>query len=128
MASQLKSARLKIDNVSGEFEIAHLGGHQFRLLSPSVTILTEANYQCGDIVEAMPNEEEVLVVRRCVERGNYNTFEFILQPGWLERQEIKAVLEKVTAQGGQWEAIFGGMLLIGLPPNSTYNPTQEIIS
>jgi len=125
MSSEPTTEKLVFDHCSGTVLVEWLEGDRYRILSPEIAVLTE-EYAFGDVVEAFRNDEDALVVKRCLERGNYRTLEYCLPAGWHERENIQEVLSKVQDLGGFWEGIFGGVLIIVLPPEVFYDPTQDI--
>jgi len=125
MPTEPTTENLVFDGCSGTIDVEWLDGNRYRILGPEVAIFTE-DYSCGDIVEADRNGDNALVVKRCLERGNYRTLEYVLAPGWHEKQTIKQVLDEVQRLGGRWVGIFGGVLVVALPPDADYDPTQDI--
>ena len=44
----------------------------------------------------------------------------------IESERITTIQDRVLALGGHWERVFGGILLLCLPPTTDYNPTKDI--
>lgn len=127
MSSEPQVENLVFDGCSATVYVEPLNSSQFRILGPEIAVVTN-DYACGDIVEATRNDANDLVVLRCVKRGNYRSYEYCLPSGWLERDAIKRTLGSVERFGGRWEGVFGGVLLIALPPECDYDPSQDIMN
>ncbi len=125
MAPAPQIENLVFDGCSGTIHVEPLKDNRYRILGPEIAILTD-EYGCGDVIEAVRNENNDLVVKRWLERGNYQTYEYCLAAGWHERDAIRKTLDKAQQLGGQWEGIFGGVLVIALPPECDYDPSQDI--
>jgi len=95
-----------------------VGTNLYRL--DAVPYLSErANY--GDIVEAIPDEDGGLRFVRVVQPSGWSTHLYILCRERIEGEAMQAMLRDVLDNGGYWEALFGGLLFICLPPGSTYD-------
>ena len=109
-----------------EIEFAHLGITTSAAVSPagdrlfrleSVPIFVdEVTY--GDVIEADIISEESLRFVRVAERGGWRIHTYVLPKNWAET-EMKNITDEAVRRGGHWECVFGGVLIICLPPHCT---------
>lgn len=116
---------LTIDGFSQDVLVQHLEGNHYRICGAEIRLFNE-EYNVGDVVEAHRNSDNELAVIQLVEPGNFRSFQFILPLGWAEKPEMVNVLNHILAVGGEWEGFFGGILLVALPPDTSYDPSDEI--
>jgi len=55
-------------------------------------------------------------------RGPYRHYEFLLHQSVVESPELNAFLSLVVAEGGYWERLWVGWLLLSLPSGSLLDP------
>ncbi len=114
------------DGSSATIHVTALGGERYRIVGPEVAILCQP-LAFHDVIEAHRDSEGRLVVDRRVEKSSaYRTFDYMLREGWNERPSVRRILDKVRELGGDWEGIFGGILIICLPRHVDYDPSKEI--
>jgi hypothetical protein len=106
-------------------ELTQVGPRLFRI--DSVPVMIEAA-SFGDIIEAEVHADGGLRFVRVAEAGGWRTYEFLLSPDMVESARVAAIQERVLSLGGHWERVFGGLLLLCLPPTTDYDPTKEIQS
>ena len=101
-----------------------VGTNLYRL--DAVPFLSEvASY--ADIVEAIPAEGGGLRFVRVAQPSGWTTHDFIVgRTAVKEDAALQAALRAVLESGGYWEALFGGYLLICLPPGSTFDPAHAL--
>lgn len=106
--------------------VTPLGSNLFRLESTPVS--GPANYL--DVIEALPgatgvnNILEVVGVRQ---PSPLRRHDFLLSKELSESRQLHSLLERVQTEGGIWERIWGGQLVIYLPPGSPLDHNNEII-
>jgi hypothetical protein len=113
------------DGSSATISVIRLGGRRYRIVDPLIAMVSET-IGYGDVIEADAAEDDKLIVRQIVEKGAFTTFEFCLPAGWAELEPVKKVLAKAESLGGAWEGVFGGILMISLPSNVNYDPSDDI--
>ncbi|PYV21447.1 MAG: hypothetical protein DMG24_19465, partial [Acidobacteria bacterium] len=69
-----------------------------------------------DIIEAEPQTDGTLRFLRVRTRSGLKTVCWVLSRTAAESPALFPLLDKVIAVGGYWERIFGGVLLLHLPP------------
>lgn len=116
---------LVFDDGAGTVLVQKIQENQYKILGPEIAIMTE-QYECGDIVEVTQNENNQLVIVRCLEYGNYKTDCLVLPSGWNENEEIIEILDKICLLEGRWEGVFGGLLIFVLPRGCQYDPSEDI--
>lgn len=113
------------DRSSATMDVTQLDQDHFRIDDPAIAFVFPS-LQCHDVVKATRNADGELVVERRVRESGWRTCDFVLPEGWLQRAAVQRILQIVEAEGGQWTDVFGGILIICLPPTSIYDPTQDI--
>lgn len=116
---------LDFGSCSGTVSVTHIEGNRYRICGAEIAFINE-EYGVGDIIEAFRTDSDKLLVVNRIECGNFRKFEYCLAPGWADRPEMIEVLDRILAMGGEWEGIFGGVLLVALPPETSYDPSEDI--
>lgn len=99
-------------------------GDIYRLESVPVASETIAY---GDTFEADQRGEE-LVLRRVVQRTNRRNYSFAISDEARESTQLADLLRMIEGAGGVWDRVFGGLLLISMPPDSNYDPTADMVA
>ena len=89
-----------------------VGPNLYRMEDSSV--LWEPGYH--DVVEAESQTDGTLKFLRVQTPSGLTTLSYILSPSLLESRAMSVFLEKVMAVGGNWESIFGGVLILHVSP------------
>jgi hypothetical protein len=92
--------------------VTPLGPNLYRLEESSV--FGEASYH--DVVETEAQTDRTLRFMRVLTPSGLKTVSRILPQAKFESPALSALLDKVMAVGGNWERIFGGVILLHLPP------------
>lgn len=80
----------------------------------------------GDIVRLMPEEDGTVVFESVYQRASMKRYELMISERMTESPALDAILETVTRMDGHWERQMGGLLLISLPEDCTFDPLSEI--
>ena len=99
--------------------ITRLGGSLYRL--DRVPLGVEAAAYL-DVIEAEPGEDGRLRFIRVVEPSGWRTHELVVQQHMIEGERADSLLQEVKRLGGHWEIVFGGMLIVCLPPGIECDP------
>lgn len=118
------SIEFKEEGVTTSACIKAVGARQYQLMT--IPLLIESA-QYLDVIEADRKADGSLKFCRVVKASNYQVYDYILPDSYFTELKLVAILKRVTAVGGYWERVFGGCLLICLPPEVDWNPTSEII-
>src|SRR5579864_1362120 len=78
------------------------------------SVLGEMKYH--DIIEAEPQADGVLRFLRVVTPSGLKTVSWLLPESRFASKSLLVLLDRVVAVGGNWERIFGGFLILHLPP------------
>jgi hypothetical protein len=70
----------------------------------------------GDVIEAEPGEGGRLRFVRVTTPGGWRTFDFLLPADKIDSEWGQSLLAELTARGGHWERVFGGLLFVCVPP------------
>src|SRR5262249_135149 len=111
------------DGCTENLEVVEVGPNLYRLRWSVIS--SNPRLYLGDVIEAHPSGEHLRFIRR-VERSGLRTFEWCLAKNWIESAGVRDLLDRVEKCGGSWEGVFGGFLLIHLPPDSTLDPDAEL--
>jgi hypothetical protein len=82
----------------------------------------------GDVIEAEPAEEGRLRFVRVAEPGGWRIFDYIVPACKLDGEWAQALYDGLTARGGHWERIFGGLLFVCIPPGLDLDPSPWVES
>ena len=105
-------------------EVEKIGPEWFRL---SVTPVTaDPPVYLGDVVEAKLDSEGVYRFQRVIERSGLRVHNWLIPRVVAESPELAEYCEDVLRQGGQWERIFGGCLIVHLPADAPIDAEQEM--
>ncbi len=104
-------------------QVTQISDRFYRLDSAPLLIET-ANFR--DIVEVDQIEPGILSVIRVAEKSDWKTYQFLLPIELLEKEELQTMLGQVNDLGGYWERAMGGVLFISMPPNTDYDPRNEL--
>lgn len=69
----------------------------------------------GDVIEAEANSDGTLQFRRVAKRSGLHQQRYLVSRAQVESEKFKALLGKVTALGGFWEIVCGGLLVLHVP-------------
>jgi hypothetical protein len=109
-------------------EVTPLGNGVYRLLS---TVFggpdPDTPLFFGDTIEAMERGPDRLELVRLVARSGLQHWSFTVGTGFLNRPDVRKLLDRVMRAGGNWESVFGGILFIHLPPDSGIDPAAELL-
>ena len=106
----------------GPVEVESLGDNRFRI--HATTLIDDVGYR--DVVEADVVGVSTIRICRVVEKSNWRTLGFMLPRRIVESGGLTAVLDRVTARGGEWERMMGGCLFVHLPPGVDWDPSDEL--
>jgi hypothetical protein len=92
--------------------VTPMGPKLYRMEQSSV--LREVRYH--DVVEAELQTDGIYRFLRVVTPSGLTTVSWVLSQALIESRAMADWLEKVEAVGGNWERVFGGLLIVHLPP------------
>lgn len=79
-----------------------------------------------DIIQAKKLEDGSLFFEKVIESSGRNNYCYLLSKKFCETSEFEKLLIKIEKSDGYWEQVFGGILIISLPPDSTISLPKEI--
>ena len=98
--------------------VTPLGSGRYRL--EAVPIFTEAA-KYGDVIEAAPGPDGALRFRRVVEPSGLREFSYALPQRVVKSAPFGAFLTQITAHGGHWERLMGGLFFAYLPGDTRFD-------
>jgi hypothetical protein len=116
---------LRFDETSQEELAAYsLPGSCFRLTETPV--LASQPVYAGDIIDArlLPDGSHRFV--RVLVPAPFNHYTWLLSPNVATSQQLKAFIEALESNGGDWEQVFGGLLHVHTPIASTFDVEVEM--
>jgi hypothetical protein len=92
--------------------VTPMGQNLYRLEESSA--LGEASYH--DVIEGELQADGTVRFIRIYASSGLKTVSWVLSQSLIECPDMTILLGKVMAAGGNWERIFGGVLILHLPP------------
>ncbi len=113
--------------------VTPIGGGKYRLeLDPSSCLIADRPGDLkelpsyGDVIAAEETSPRVLRFVKVVERAPFTKFQYLVPREIAGSRKLEIVLSKVEALKGHWEQVAGGVLIIHLPKECSYNPSEEL--
>lgn len=107
------------ESITVSLPITWLGGSLYRLDRVPLGVKAAAYL---DVIEAEPGPDERLRFVRVVEPSGWRTHELVVPQHMIEGEWADTLLQEVEALGGHWEIVFGGLLIVCLPPGVEFDP------
>jgi hypothetical protein len=109
------------ESIEGNYLVTPLAGRHYRL--DEATFFAEgADY--GDLIELDRNSDGTYSFVRVIAPSAFHRSDFLIPQRLVGSTKLQGLLDAVSAQGGYWDRVFGGVLAIYLPPTSTLDPEQ----
>jgi hypothetical protein len=70
--------------------------------------------RCGDVIEARAIDDHTLEFVKVVTRARLKRVQFFISPQIAESPRLESILACVMDLGGQWDRVFGGILIMAL--------------
>ena len=122
-----KTIRLVFDEDGLEWEsaeVTEVAPGRYRL--HGTPVLVDPPVYLGDLIAAPPDAGGVCHFQRVVERSGFSVSSFLIAREVAESHEIIELAEKIEGLGGQTERIFGGFIIVHLPPDAPMDPEEEL--
>lgn len=110
---------VKIEGV----QLEELGKGKFRIVELPNPFVDCFNYL--DVVEMKREEDGSLRFVRVLEPSGWRRFSFFV-PHDSHEGPLRPVLDRVAEAQGEWVIDYKGILQVFLPPESNWDPTQDI--
>lgn len=104
--------------------LTSLGSNLYRMEVSEV--LTETPIYYHDIIEAKGWFGRKRDFQRIAEKSGLRVSCFVLSREIIEAGAFQEFLRRVVAQGGYWESLLGGVLIVHLPRHSACRPRHEV--
>ncbi|MGG4141674.1 DUF4265 domain-containing protein [Paenibacillus algorifonticola] len=79
----------------------------------------------GDIVK-LEQQGNIYFYKETVRKSRLRRYSWLLSQEVASSEELAAFKNRVADSGGNWETIFGGMLIINVPSHIDFDPDVEI--
>lgn len=119
-------AERDIRTATGDSEtllLTPVGEGLFRLEESS--FVTDAVY--GDVIRATEILDGALLFVEIAERSALVTNSWILSQALIESDAVQAVLNEIRVQGGNWEQVFGGGLIVHTSPTLAKSVEERML-
>lgn len=104
--------------------VSEISPETFRLLETPIT--ADPPVYLGDVIEARADAEGGYRFQRVIERSGFRVHNWMIPRVVAESSELAEYCEEVLRQGGQWERIFGGCLIVHLPVDALFDVEKEL--
>lgn len=123
--SDSTTIQLRFDDMSHEeVEVVPSGARRFRL-QDTPAFATDPVF-AGDVIEAAPLADGTHRFIRVLERAPLRHYSWVLPRGWSDSPVRDVYLARVEAAGGTWEQLFGGVLFVHIPVESSFDAEAEL--
>ena len=106
--------------------VKQIGPNQFCIEDPLAILVLAEVVQYKDIVEVEPKSPRRLVFKRIVEPSQWTSHVFMISRELPESDKLGALVEHVKDLGGVCDGVFGGVLVVCLPPDSDFDIKSAI--
>ena len=116
----------EIRTATGDSEkllLTPLGGNLFRVEESS--FVTDAVYR--DVIKATETEDGALLFVEITERSPLVTNSWILSQELIESNAVQSILKQIMDQGGNWEQVFGGGLMVHTSPTTAKEIEEQML-
>jgi hypothetical protein len=107
----------EIRTATGDSEtllLTPVGENLFRIEESS--LVTDAVYR--DVIRVTETQDGALLFVEIAERSPLVTNSWILSQDLIQSDAVQAVLKRIMEQGGNWEQVFGGGLIVHTSPET----------
>jgi hypothetical protein len=133
MPSESRTVVFEFDEAEEGLLVTPLGGDRYRLdetpimLGPDPGIPGEGpQLWWGDTIEAEGLAAGSLRYRTTVARSPWRHWSWLLPREAIDSSGLSAFTELITKNGGLWERILQGILIVHLPEDSNLDPDAEL--
>ena len=116
----------EIQTATGDSEkllLTPVGGDLFRVEESS--FVTDAVYR--DVIKATETEDGALLFVEIAERSPLVTNSWILSQELIESKAVQSILKQIMDQGGNWEQVFGGVLMVHTSPTTAKEIEEQML-
>lgn len=111
---------IKVRHFDGAYETvaAEQVGQNTYMLLESPTLTCKVNY--SDTVSVQPDENGDLEMVKVIRSSEYKSRRFML-PRLSQSELMKTLGNPIKEAGGLWEVVMGGVIIVHIPPDSSYD-------
>ena len=116
----------EIRTATGDSErllLTPVGDNLFRVEESS--FVTDAVYR--DVIKATETQDGALLFLEIAERSPLVTNSCILSQELIQSDALQSVLKQIMDQGGNWEQVFGGGLIVHTSPTTAKEIEEQIL-
>ena len=117
-----------IEGQFGGFDVEPLGRSLYRMADIPSVLFRPHDIEYGDLVELEPVAANTYEIRGVRQRSGWRRFDFGISLEWAASEAFQRLMSNVQENGGLCMRDFGGCLSIVLPPDSTWDPTDDVRS
>jgi len=118
-------AEREIRTATGDSEtllLTPVGENLFRIEESS--FVTDAVYR--DVIRATETQDGALLFVEIAKRSPLVTNSWILSQELIQSDAVQAVLKRIMEQGGNWEQVFGGGLMVHTSPEMAKKVDEQM--
>jgi len=112
------------DGDSERLLLTALGKDLYRVEESS--FVTAAVYR--DVIKTSDTRDGSLLFIEIVERSPLVTNTWTLRKEVIESQAVQSILRRIMDEGGNWEQVFGGCLIVHAPPEISREIEEQILA
>ena len=103
-----------------------LGSGDYRIIATALS--APGRIRPGAVVRTRVNDQGEREIIRLVSRSPYRSASALLSPHAADSIELADLKARVSAAGGEWEQLIGGVFIVHVPRDSGIDPRAEIAS
>jgi hypothetical protein len=107
-------------------EVSAIGTNLYRVALTPFNDPDDCSLAYGDVFEAERIGVHKLRFIRTVDRARMRQYSVVLSDRVIEAEEFAAYCQEVIREGGMWERLFGGLLIVHIPADSEFDPEREL--
>ena len=119
---------IRVDDGASEGAFVEpVGPCLYRLEDTPIFANREADpIHAGDVVEVEPQPDGSYLIVRIAQRSPMRHFSWAVPRVFVESPQYREYTSDVEAAGGAWQGLFGGLLWVHLPPESSFDAEAEL--
>jgi hypothetical protein len=112
------------DEITEDLPLTHVEGNQYRVEFSS--LLADPRVFYGDVIEINPTGENSADFVRIVKRSGFLVSCSLVGQKITGYPSFQGLLDKIMQLGGNYERVFGGVLIVHLPASADFDVDKEL--
>jgi hypothetical protein len=111
----------------GPLSVTPLGDNRYRAEESAMSLgESEQIIRYGDIIELEPTSAQEALFLRVAESSPYQSCTYVVSTGLIFTDEFREFEARLVSVGGHYEVVFGGLLIVHVPPNAAIDVQDEL--